>query len=391
MDKLNSASAPQNGGHTNLPPPLTPPDCDLRSLPYFMLPADRRDSDLFLQRSPEEFRFTISLRAASWRQIPAGSLPDDPRALATLSGAGENLRVWKKHATAVLQGWIKCSDGRLYHPMVAQIVLDAWASYQKQHTRRLKERAKKHNQRHPDSQKPYPVSNNPIQQGHIHIVPSEILPMSPETTSDVPGDIPGTSLPLNISKEKYKQNNSNIVDKNKLMDLLQRRGIIVSIDDPRLMRWSKVRATTAELDHAIGAAYARRQHDDSSQPINVGLIDSVLNSIVAARRSHQQATSDKKWWDSASGITAQGSRLGLRQQADEPFPKFKARVLHASGDGPWAWKPRDTSTTRGGALPLSSLRYAAVASSTPTGHPSGVPPRPLGAAPPPASVSQRNG
>lgn len=71
------------------------------------------DSDFFALATPEEFRAGLALWCKSWQQVPAGSLPDDDRILAHLSGARDR---WCDMRDMSLHGWVKCSDGRLYHP-----------------------------------------------------------------------------------------------------------------------------------------------------------------------------------------------------------------------------------------------------------------------------------
>ena len=48
--------------------------------------------------------------------------------LSNLSGFGRNLSAWKKVKGGALHGWLKCSDGRLYHPTVAEKANEAWQS-----------------------------------------------------------------------------------------------------------------------------------------------------------------------------------------------------------------------------------------------------------------------
>jgi hypothetical protein len=49
--------------------------------------------------------------------------------LARLLGFGRDVKCWKKVRSAGgLRGWIKCSDGRLYHPVVAEKAREAWLS-----------------------------------------------------------------------------------------------------------------------------------------------------------------------------------------------------------------------------------------------------------------------
>lgn len=117
----------------SVPLPLTPPDCDLRGLPFMPLDVVRiLDSDLFALSTGEEFKAALALWAKAWLQVPAASLPDDDRVLAHLSGAGSR---WKKIRDMALKGWVKCADGRLYHPVVAEKAADAWKHRQAQRDR----------------------------------------------------------------------------------------------------------------------------------------------------------------------------------------------------------------------------------------------------------------
>ena len=113
--------------------PLTPADCDLRGLPFMPLDVVRLlDSDFFALSTPAEFKAGVSLWCKSWLQVPAASLPDDDRILAHLSGAGG---AWKKMKSGAMRGWRLCSDGRWYHPTVAEKANEAWRH-------RLSQRAK---------------------------------------------------------------------------------------------------------------------------------------------------------------------------------------------------------------------------------------------------------
>lgn len=125
---------------TDLPAPLVPADVDLRGLPFMPLDVNRlRDSDLAIEASGDEFRAAVLLWCASWNQVPAGSLPDAEQALAAYAGFGRDLKSWKKVRDGALRGFVKCEDGRLYHPVVAEKAIDAWAQ-------RLEHRAAKENE-----------------------------------------------------------------------------------------------------------------------------------------------------------------------------------------------------------------------------------------------------
>jgi hypothetical protein len=107
--------------------PLVPADVDLRGLPYMPLDVGRlRDSDLAISASGDEFRAAVLLWCASWNQVPAASLPDDDKILATYAGFGRDMKGWKKVKAGALRGFVRCDDGRLYHPVVAEKALEAW-------------------------------------------------------------------------------------------------------------------------------------------------------------------------------------------------------------------------------------------------------------------------
>lgn len=107
-----------------LPEPMTPPDCNLRGLSC--MPLDTvalLQSDLYALSSGDEFKAAVTLWCRAWYQVPAGSLPDNDRILASLSQAGP---AWVSVRDMALHGWVKCSDGRLYHPVLALKVLNEW-------------------------------------------------------------------------------------------------------------------------------------------------------------------------------------------------------------------------------------------------------------------------
>ena len=113
--------------------PLTTPDCDLRGMLFMPLDVQRLlDSELFLVASGNEFKSAVALWCKSWSQVPAASLPDDDRVLAAYSGAGAR---WLKVKSVALRGWIKCDDGRLYHPVVAEKAHEAWSARLAQRSR----------------------------------------------------------------------------------------------------------------------------------------------------------------------------------------------------------------------------------------------------------------
>lgn len=111
---------------SDLPAPMTPPDCDLRGLTFMPLDVVRLgDSDLFAISTGAEFKAAVALWCKAWLQVPAASLPNDERVLAHLSGAGPQ---WRRVRDVALRGWVLCSDGRLYHPVIAEKAIAAFSA-----------------------------------------------------------------------------------------------------------------------------------------------------------------------------------------------------------------------------------------------------------------------
>lgn len=93
-------------------------------MPGFMLDTEQlRQSELWAISTGEEFKAAVGLWCRAWLQKPPGSLPHDDRVLASWSGAGKR---WAKVREVALRGFVLCSDGRLYHPVLCQDAHRAW-------------------------------------------------------------------------------------------------------------------------------------------------------------------------------------------------------------------------------------------------------------------------
>lgn len=119
---------------SDLPDPPVPADADLRDFVYMPLDVVRlRDSDLAGLDDAEAFRAAVISWCVAWHQVPAGSLPDDDAILAKLLGYGRDKTTWlRARAGGALRGYVKCSDGRLYHPVVCEKALTTLAKKAKQ-------------------------------------------------------------------------------------------------------------------------------------------------------------------------------------------------------------------------------------------------------------------
>jgi len=96
-----------------------PADCDCTDLDGFMLNVERlMASELVALSSHEVVAAALFLWCRAWKQKPAASLPDDERVLAAFSRLP--LPRFRKLRDEALRGFVKCSDGRFYHPVLAE-------------------------------------------------------------------------------------------------------------------------------------------------------------------------------------------------------------------------------------------------------------------------------
>lgn len=123
------------------PDPLVPAEVDLTDFAFMPLRIEqlkRSRAWLKAKRRPELAFYMINLWTGSWHERPAASLEPDDDVLADMARCDPVK--WDKVKEAALHGWVLCSDGRLYHPIVAEIALEAWKGKVEQRTRTLKAR-----------------------------------------------------------------------------------------------------------------------------------------------------------------------------------------------------------------------------------------------------------
>jgi hypothetical protein len=121
----------------NLPPPLVPANVDLRSMPEMPLEvALFKDASVIVSITDAAFKAAVLLWAASWHQIPASSLPDDDKILSMIAGYGREVSCWLEVKEQALWKFIKCSDGRWYHPKIAEKAIRTW-EYRESYRRRM--------------------------------------------------------------------------------------------------------------------------------------------------------------------------------------------------------------------------------------------------------------
>lgn len=175
------------------PEPLTPPDCDLTDFAFMPLDVARlRDSELASNETPEACWAAVLLWSAAWHQIPAASMPNDDKWIAKQAGyalRGKIDKAWADVKPGAMRGWVLCSDGRLYHAVVAEKAREAWKSKTEQRYRTEVARVKKHNQRHGTSHTTPEFSEwvslgRP--QGHHLAVPGDTSQKGEDNNGDTP-------------------------------------------------------------------------------------------------------------------------------------------------------------------------------------------------------------
>src|SRR5207342_97108 len=110
-----------------LPAPLVPVEVDLRDFAFMPLEVSRllrSRTWLKAKRQPEIGFYLVNLWAGAWHEVPAGSLPDDDDVLSDLARCTPAR--WRKLRGDILAAWVRCADGRLYHPVVAEKAREAW-------------------------------------------------------------------------------------------------------------------------------------------------------------------------------------------------------------------------------------------------------------------------
>lgn len=130
---------------TEKPEPMTPPDSDLKDFPFTPIYRSRLfGSEFHANANDSEWRAGVTLWLKSWDQVPAGSLPTDDIALCRLAEFGRDMKGWQKVKARALHGWTECSDGRMYHEVVAGGVNDAFERRRKASVKGKAGAAKRH-------------------------------------------------------------------------------------------------------------------------------------------------------------------------------------------------------------------------------------------------------
>ena len=122
--------------------PPAPYPADTRAKGWrFELDMERaRQSDTWAISSPEVRPWLLMLWATAWEQTPCGSLPNDDELIAARIGMPPKL--FTKHKAMLLRKWWAADDGRLYHGVLVQRVLEMMKKRRSESDRKAAARAR---------------------------------------------------------------------------------------------------------------------------------------------------------------------------------------------------------------------------------------------------------
>jgi len=348
-----------------LPAPLTPEDCNLQDFAFMPLDVARlRDSDMAAYESPEACWAAVLLWSAAWHQVPAASLPDDDRFLAKAAGYGRVVKEWMNVREGALHGWIKCADGRLYHPVVAEKAMESWKAKLHHQWKKECDRVRKSNkQREAEGRPLLPLppepgstsdnlpqesveiptesagdSNgnedsdvgNPLEnalkgqgqgegqgQGQGELKPKSSSPQPP--TPEAPAD-PESPSDLVTGMARHVQ----------ISLLLRAQGVQATSQNPIVaVTWAQNPKVTDEvLNVAITKAKAAKGDKPVPLAYLVPIVEQELETQAAPppAPAAQKQREDWAWRKSNQGIDAKGRELGLFARSGESYPDFLARI-----------------------------------------------------------------
>lgn len=305
--------------------PLVPPEVDLRDFGFMPLDVQRlRDSDLATIATGEEFKAAVLLWCAAWHQLPAASLPNDERWLARHSGAGA---AWRKVRAEALRGFIECSDGRLYHPVVAEKALESWAKKQSQRERtRLATEARRHRNgnrndpRNGDRNEQRDVDRN----DERNVVQGTVKGQGSKPNSETDA-LPGatTSTPSAAGASPHVRT-GQIALQIRALDKSRNKRSAITSQHPKVLEWAKAGVTDTQIREAYDLAASAREADGDAGSINANYLDSFVRKVLNPPPAKANGGS---WRDSEEATKAKARELGMGEaRPGEDWAPFRARI-----------------------------------------------------------------
>lgn len=375
---------------TDLLAPLVPANCNLGDFPFMPLDVRRLlSSETWILGTGEERAAAMCLWLESWHQVPAASLPDNDRMLSHLAKCSK----WGKVREHALRGWVRCSDGRLYHAVVAEKALEAWiekllnrysgaAGNAKRwqidvdtdgikeellhavkllkniapESKALKKKAllqvisasppdsppeekpvaPRHEKKSPPDS---PPDRKRQRQGQGLVNPiSEIPTSTTEPLSGGPPPEPSSSASSDGKAAPGPDPERCQVVAQRIVKLEAQRGKTARIfaSDTRVQAWVAAGIRDPELREAYELAVAQRIADRDDTPINAGFLDRFVAKVLNPKGVQSAVTAmARAWHETATGVEAKAKELGVKPYHPDDYPhgwqQFKAAVMEAAG------------------------------------------------------------
>ena len=354
---------------TSKPAPLVSAEVDLRDFAFMPLDVQRlRDSDLTSDETPEACWAAVLLWCASWHQVPAASIPASDQWQAKQCGyvaQGRASPAWKRVRKGALRGWVECSDGRLYHPVVAEKALDAWRSKLLQRWKTEASRVKKHNQRH-DLQGSSAVQMPDFErwidmgcpQGHALPVPGDKPPTSPGTGDGSPREVPretpskgqgqgqgqeeihnpltlpaardGSELPGGDQPPEDPPDPADPTPAGRLGMAMREVGLHpsrINAHDPVALALLERGVSVEQFAEAVRDAMGKRRGDPWRYALTV--LERRVAQAAEIAAAPAAAPDPDAWRKTFDGVQRRAAELGVKPRTGEMAADFERRVLTA--------------------------------------------------------------
>ncbi len=121
-------------------PPPYPSDTRAKGWRFELDHERIMQSDTWALASARQRPWLLMLWLVAWQQTPCGSIPDSDQLIAARLGMDPT--EFQQHRAILLRGWERASDGRLYHPVITELVLEMLAKKTRETQRKADYRAR---------------------------------------------------------------------------------------------------------------------------------------------------------------------------------------------------------------------------------------------------------
>lgn len=305
-----------------LPAPLVGAEVDLRGYGWMPLHGERLfRSDTWLGATDRERVACIYIWWAAWQQVPAGSLPDDDRVLAQLAGPGVALQAWRRMRARVMRGFVRCSDGRLYHALLCQEAIESWQRRENARARASLGGIAKAQRRRSTSIAVSTASSKEQARNKHCLGSTSALPIDIDsiTNTVIAVDKPDSDTAFGgydleiVNPEPLAT--PNLQPAASLAIALRNLGVAVTSQHPRAIEWAEIGITIEQATEAVGLARIHILHG----PIH----PNYLHKILLRKR---EGPSEKIPWQDIDALARYGAEHGCVPQPGEDPRAYKARL-----------------------------------------------------------------